>query len=513
MPAMASARDVAVPQPPSVAYGDLFAAVQQRKIFADSKAFADAVPKAPPAAIMAAWRTAHPADDAALKVFVARWFAMPGAAATPKPSSARPSLTAHITALWPHLTRRAQVADGSALALPKPYVVPGGRFREMYYWDSYFTMLGLKQSHRQDLVEDMLDDFGALIDRYGHIPNGTRTYYLGRSQPPFFYLMTRLSADTSRAAMARRLGQMRAEYRFWMAGADGLKPGMAVARVVRMPDGALLNRYWDDRAAPRDESWREDVALAKGARAPAVLYRDIRAAAESGWDFSSRWLGDGRSMGSIATTRVVPVDLNSLLYGMERTIAQDCRALGNKACADDFTVRAKARQAAIERYLWNGAGFYADYDLARQRVSDAKTAAMAFPLFTGVATPQRARATAAAVQTLMAQGGLLTTTRVTGQQWDAPNGWAPLQWVAAVGLRAYGDDHDATRIETAWMATVMRQYCASGKLLEKYDVRDQRAGGGGEYPLQDGFGWTNGVALAMLDDLGRHGGAPSDRCN
>lgn len=504
-------------RPPAEIYGQLYADVQGRRIFTDSKTFADAIPHAAAETILKAWKHAHPATDDDLRDFVNRWFDVATNQPAPATSSDRPPLTEHIGKLWPLLTRETAKGgnQGSALPLSKPFVVPGGRFREMYYWDSYFTMLGLRLSHRQDLVNGMIADFGALIDQYGHVPNGTRTYYLSRSQPPVFYLMTALSDDQSDAGRRRRLHEMRTEHAFWMQGEGALKPGHSVRRLVRLPGGELLNRYWDDRAQPRDESWREDTALAKIAhRAPGAVYRDIRAAAESGWDFSSRWLADGVSLATIRTTRVVPVDLNSLLYGMERAIEQECRALGDGACALEYRAQAGKRRNAIERYLWNDQGaFYADYDLDRHAPSAQKTAAMAFPMFVGLASDSRAQTTAAALESLVADGGLLSTGQVTGQQWDAPNGWAPLQWAAVVGLRAYRRSNEAQRIETAWLTTVMHEYCISGRMLEKYDVKGHSPGGGGEYPLQDGFGWTNGVSLAALDDLKRHGAPFGDTCH
>jgi alpha,alpha-trehalase len=505
----------AVPKPPSETYAPLYVVVQSRHVFADSKTFADAVPRASTQTILRAWRRAHPATDEGIRNFIARWFDMPTPASSPANSSARPPLTEHIAQVWPLLTHDSAKGQGTALSLSKPFVVPGGRFREMYYWDSYFTMLGLHLSHRQDLVDAMVSDFGELIDRYGHVPNGTRTYYLSRSQPPVFYLMAGLSSDRSEVGRRRRLHEMRTEHRFWMQGEDALKPGQSNRRLVRLPAGAFLNRYWDDRAQPRDESWREDVALAKTVQRPASdLYRDIRAAAESGWDFSSRWLGDANSLGTIRTTHILPVDLNSLLYGLERAIAQECQALGETACAAEYHDRAEKRQAAIEQYLWNDqGGFYSDYDLDRHAPSAQRTAAMAFPLFVGLASKSHADATAAAIAPLVADGGLLSTEQVTGQQWDAPNGWAPLQWVAIAGLRAYGHSAEAMRIETGWLTTVMHEYCASGRMLEKYDVKGHSPGGGGEYPLQDGFGWTNGVSLAALDDLKRHNAAFDDTCH
>ncbi|RDE05169.1 alpha,alpha-trehalase TreF [Sphingomonas aracearum] len=486
--------------PPSERFPGLFAAVQERALFPDSKTFADAVPRGPAARILAEWR-GRSWSDQGLRAFVLANFDVPQSVSAPPPELRRLPLPQHIAALWPQLTRRVtEVPDGgTALPLPKPFVVPGGRFRELYYWDSYFTMLGLRRDGRQDMVEAMIDDFASLIDRYGRIPNGTRSYYLSRSQPPVFYLMVQLSSD--RTALKRRNDGLRAEHRFWMAGEAGMPVGGASRRVVRLPDGAVLNRYWDDRPAPRDESWREDVALARATpqRAAPELWRDLRAAAESGWDFSSRWLGDGRTLGTIRTTRFLPVDLNSLMFGMEQAIAANCRTLADDPCVREFRARAAARQRAIGRYLWSPAGFYADYDIDARQPSAARTAAMAFPLFVGAADPARAKATAAAMKPLIGTGGLATTMERTGQQWDAPNGWAPLQWVAVEGLGRYRMAKPAARIATAWLSTVSREYCASGRLLEKYDVVERRAGGGGEYATQDGFGWTNGVARSFMD--------------
>ncbi|WP_447727062.1 alpha,alpha-trehalase TreA [Sphingomonas koreensis] len=493
-----------VPQPSDL-FGDLFAMVQERGLFPDSKTFADAIPRRPPEAILRDWKGRAPADDAALLVFVEANFILPQEADCDAPDG-RP-LREHITSLWPVLTREPEASPpgSSLLALPRRHVVPGGRFRELYYWDSYFTMLGLVRSDRQGLVEDMIAVFGSLIDRYGHIPNGTRSYYLSRSHPPVFYLMAALSRDGSADARRQRLHWMRAEHEFWMAGEETLAPGGEHRRIVRLADGSLLNRYWDDRAAPRDESWREDVELAQRARDrdPGELWRDIRAAAESGWDFSSRWLGDGKSLETIRTTRLLPIDLNALLYGLEQAIADEAAALGDSMASSVFADRAIARREAIDRHLWNAqAGFFADYDLDLARASDQLTSAQGFALFTGAAFPERAPRVGEALQGLVHAGGLLTTADHTGQQWDAPNGWAPLHWVAIEGLRAHGQHALAETIAQRWLAMVEGYYATTGQLLEKYDVEQCSAGGGGEYGTEIGFGWTNGVTLALLPDAG-----------
>jgi alpha,alpha-trehalase len=497
------------PSPPQELLDGLFIAVQSAGIYTDGKLFADAVPKAAPGQILAQYREQHPDSAAALRAFVAAHFLLPGeavtATATATETRAAPDITAHIDELWAQLTRTTVTAPrwSSLLPLPQPYVVPGGRFREIYYWDSYFTMLGLIESGREDLVRSMVEDFAFLIDRYGHVPNGTRTYYLSRSQPPFFFLMVGLlgGADPA-AAYAHFLPQLRREYAFWMRGAGEVQRGATRARVVGMPDGSILNRYWDDRDTPRDESYREDIELARKSGRPARrLYRDIRAAAESGWDFSSRWLADSRTLATIDTTDIVPIDLNSLLFGLERAIQAGCERAHDDPCAGQFARRAAQRQAAIDRYLWDeGSGVYLDYQRrAGARVPHLSAAAL-YPLFLSAASARQAKSVATAVRSVLLKGGGIVTTPLdTGQQWDAPNGWAPLQWIAVSGFRRYGEMRLAESVACRWMLNVERVYRHSGKLVEKYDViATNREGGGGEYPLQDGFGWTNGVMRKLM---------------
>ena len=504
---MSAAAAAATPLPPQELFADLFTAVQSAAVFADSKTFPDAVPRDSPQAILRRFHAENPGTPDALRQFVERNFIV---AKNIVPSGPVPSIApavqiiGHIDQLWPKLIHDTATVPrySSALTVPQPYVVPGGRFRELYYWDSYFTMLGLVQSDRQDLVRNMVRDFASLIDRYGHIPNGTRSYYLGRSQPPFFFEMVALLEPHDPAASwARYLPQLRREYAFWMEGAAALAAPGAHRRVVRLADGAVLNRYWDDLDSPRDEAWREDVELARrSGREPAQLYRDIRAAAESGWDFSSRWRHDPQSPGSIATTQILPVDLNSLLFGLEQAIRAGCERLKDRACVARFAHRAALRHRAIDRYLWDDQqGYYADYSWTENRPTQVLSAATMYPLFETLASPAQAQRVATVVRaSLLERGGLGTTTHSTGEQWDAPNGWAPLQWIAVRGLRAAGDAPLAAAIACRWLVNVTGVYARSGRLVEKYDVMSTGGGGGGEYPLQDGFGWTNGVTRQLL---------------
>jgi alpha,alpha-trehalase len=508
--ALANARTP--PEPPEALFGDLFVTVQTAAIFADGKAFVDATPNESPTQILSEYHAARPQSPQALKAFVEAHFTLPAPAAAVPSAPEQVPIATHIDRLWDQLTRHTSSAPpySSLLPLPEPYVVPGGRFREIYYWDSYFTMLGLAESGRGDLLEDMVRDFAYLIDTYGHVPNGARTYYLSRSQPPFFFAMVGLLTPGQEAASyARYLPQLRREYAFWMEGAQRLHPGQAHRRVVAMPDGAILNRYWDDRDTPRDESYREDVELARrSGRNVAQVYRDIRAAAESGWDFGSRWFEDGRSRASIDTTQIVPIDLNSLLYGLENAIRSGCAQRGEQRCVREFARRARARRAAVDRYLWNAQSrSYCDYRWTLHRATARISAAMLYPLFTDMASAAQASGVAqAATRELLKSGGLMTTPLDTGEQWDAPNGWAPLQWIAVSGLRQYGEQLLATTVACRWMQNVQRLYDQSGKLVEKYDVESSGRGGGGEYPTQDGFGWTNGVMRRLMAMY------PSDRC-
>ena len=493
----------APPVPPSITYGALFDRVARSGLFPDGKRWADAEPRETPAAIMRDYRRLQPRSETALRRFIdARFTFPPDQPAVAMPPPGLP-LRGHIASLWPILTRTAPARrdHSTLLPLPRPYVVPGGRFREIYYWDSYFTLLGLGPDQAR-LKRDMVDDFAAMITIYGHVPNGNRSYYLSRSQPPFFFKMVELTDPQHPAsAFAAYLPALRAEHRFWMNGSDRLAPGTAAARVVRMANGALLNRYWDDRASPRDESYRLDVAAAATSRRPpALVYRELRAGAESGWDYSSRWFADGRTLGNVRTTDLVPPDLNSLMFGLERAIAQGCAAVADSACKAEFTNRANARAAAMHRFLWNPAtGLYDDYLWRDRRAAGTISAASLYPLFFGIASKAEADSTARVVERdLVKPGGLVTTTVTSGQQWDAPNGWAPLQWIAVNGLRAYGEDRLARTIATRWLGTVASTYASTGKLLEKYDVVTPQPGGGGEYPLQDGFGWTNGTTIGLL---------------
>jgi alpha,alpha-trehalase len=507
---------------PARELGPMFQDVQLAGVFDDSKTLVDSRPRGDPRSIVARYAAARATPGFDRRAFVEQNFDLPRIA----PSDLRPgepgTMDAHIRALWTVLTRPPDSADAhsSLIPLPEPYVVPGGRFREVYYWDSYFTMLGLIESGRTDLVRDMLDDFAHLVTTVGHIPNGNRTYYAGRSQPPFFAAMVGLYAratDTTRAL--RYLDALEAEHAYWMDGAGWLRAGQAYRRVVMMPDGVALNRYWDDADGPRPEAYRADVELARSLpdSARGRFYRNVRAAAESGWDFSSRWMRDPSDLRTIETTELIPVDLNALMYNAERTITAlraYRHAPGDSAVAARFNRDAeRRRQSLITAAYEPGDGYFYDVRWRTwERMVDRPTLAPAALLFFGVAAPYQAVMVASRLErSFLKPGGFVTTTRRTGQQWDSPNGWAPLEFMAIEGLRSYGGVALADKARTAWLALNRRTYAATGRMMEKYDVVDlNRPAGGGEYATQDGFGWTNGVALALDAEERAEPRAPRD---
>lgn len=496
-----------VPLPPDRIYGQLFHDVQMAKIFPDGKTFVDCIPKKDPAIILADYINIknNPAIRFSLKLFVEANFRLPVNPANNYQSTESKNAAVHIRNLWKVLKRNADtpVKGSSLLPLPHSYIVPGGRFREIYYWDSYFTMLGLQESGQYDIINDMVSNFAYLVNTYGHIPNGNRTYYLSRSQPPFFSLMVSLLAEVKGDSVyATFLPSLEKEYSYWMEGADRLKPGQAFKRVVRLKDGSFLNRYWDDNPAPRQESYAEDVETAqKSGRSKAEMYRHLRAGAASGWDFSSRWFTDAKTITSISTTTIVPVDLNCLLYTLEMNIAKAKRTVGNNSSSIAYTKKAEMRKAAILRYCWNPrVSFFTDFNLQKNTSDTMITAAGLFPLFVKIATePQAEKVTAVVTSTLLKEGGIVTTNNLTGQQWDAPNGWAPLQWIAVKGFENYNRKVLSRDIATRWLALNDRVFKSTGKMMEKYNVQNiNLEAGGGEYPSQDGFGWTNGVYLKLL---------------
>ncbi|PKO55297.1 MAG: alpha,alpha-trehalase [Betaproteobacteria bacterium HGW-Betaproteobacteria-21] len=484
--------------------GALFQAVQLARVFTDSKTFPDCVARESSAVIEQHFRET-------LDAFVRAHFDLPR---DPPSSVLAPAMTLaeHIDRLWTVLTRppsATSAANDTLIGLPHDYVVPGGRFREIFYWDSYFTSVGLIASGRLDLVVSMIRNFASLIDRFGFVPNGNRAYFLGRSQPPTFGLMLELlEQEAGFEAIRPFLASLEAEHKFWMSREPATYDGFPIAdrRTVLLGPDLVLNRYWDDHDGPREESFAEDVELVEHAAEDrrCELFRNLRAGAESGWDFSSRWLAAGQGLESIRTTELIPIDLNCLLYRMEVQLGR-WLAMEGETRAEAYAEAAARRKAALNSLCWSdGDGWWFDYDWKAGRRRESWTLAGSFPLHTGVVEGDQADAMAATVERRFLQpGGVVTTLTPSSEQWDWPNGWAPLQWMVVSGLLDHGHERLAGEIAERFVALAERVYQRTGKLMEKYDVCDMSLdAGGGEYPVQDGFGWTNGVVRAFVERFG-----------
>ncbi|WP_321333677.1 trehalase family glycosidase [uncultured Bacteroides sp.] len=502
-------------QTPEQMYGDLFYKVMQTdslfgpgRVLAETKTFVDLIPRVAPVLIRKEYEEQKSNPLFSLGAFLKNNFTWP---VEGKIYTDTCRLNEHIMRLWSYLQRNPTSQKyGTLIPLRHPYIVPGGRFREIYYWDSYFTMLGLREDGQTKAIEDMISNFSELIQTIGFIPNGNRSYYISRSQPPFYPYMIDLLAGMKgdSAVYTKHLPELESEYAFWTAGEKKLRgPGTAALHSVCMKGGEVMNRYCDSQQTPRTEMYREDVATAVEAEKhlPDVnrklFYQDLRSGAESGWDFSSRWLADGEHLYTIHTTDIVPVDLNCLLYHLEQTLATAYRLQGNAAKADMMNGRAGKRRAAIERYCWDsGAGFYKDFDWKQGRVTPVLSLAGVFPLYAGIAGKEQAAAVAQVIKNKFLQsGGVVTTLNHTGQQWDSPNGWAPLQWVTVSALDRYGRSDLADTIANRWMNLCLSTFNATHRMMEKYDVVEQATTNYGEYPNQDGFGWTNGVYRKMQE--------------
>jgi len=422
-------------------------------------------------------------------------------------------------ALRPLPANPGELEEHGLLYLPHPYVVPGGRFNEMYGWDSYFILLGLLRDDEVAAARDMVDNFVYEIEHYGTILNANRTYYLTRSQPPF---LTRMMLGVfertgDRAWLESALKAAESHYRFWTT-APHLVPATGLSRYFDFGEGPapeVLSDERDEKGRTHYDRVREfyrtnavedyDEARFYDARADRLtplFYKGDRSMRESGFDPSNRF---GPFNADI--TDYVPVCLNALLYQMERDLALISRTFGRTDEAKRWDARAEERRSLMDRYLWDeGEGLYLDYDVAKGSRRVYPFATTFYPLWVGAASPAQAARVARSLKRFEEKGGLLTSTTTSGSQWDAPFGWAPLQLIAASGLRRYGHTADADRIARKFITLVTREFERSGTIVEKYDVRRSASDVAGDIRFgyrenQVGFGWTNGVYLELVAGL------------
>ena len=437
------------------------------------------------------------------------------------------------------------------LYLPNPYVVPGGMFNEMYGWDSYFIIRGLIEDGKLNLARDIVDNFFFEIDHYGDILNANRTYYLTRSQPPFLTSMIRAVYEAEKAHgqadpvwLRKAYEHAVTDYHFWtspphLAGSTGLSRfyGLGEGPVPEL--GAATDQYYEAVAhyfllhPEGSQPYLELVQNGKNGSKPKVMgpafslnlkyklkkkrsklqketlerfaltprfYKGDRSMRESGFDVSFRFGPFGA-----ATPEFAAVGLNCLLYKSEKDLEWMSNQLGMNGAASEWAERAENRRKDINRYFWSSTyGLYYDYNFDLGTQSRYSYATTFYPLWVGLATPEQAREVVKNLSAFDRPGGIVMSMVNTGAQWDAPYGWAPIQLIAIEGLRRYGYDAEANGISLQFLSMVLDNFRKDGTIFEKYDVDNRTSATSIQVGYKTnvvGFGWTNGVFLALYNAL------------
>jgi alpha,alpha-trehalase len=417
--------------------------------------------------------------------------------------------------------RADQIREHGLLYVPYPYVVPGGRFNEMYGWDSYFIQLGLLRDGELELARNMTDNFLYEIAHYGMILNANRTYFLTRSQPPFLteMILGVYGKTHDRAWLRSTLPSIERYYTFWTTPPH-LIESIGLSRYFDLGDGPAPEVLSDERDAQGRTHYdrvrayyrTHDVADydvtqfydRANDRLTDRFYKADRSMRESGFDPSNRF-----GPFSAGIIDYAPVCLNVLLYRMEQDAGRINALLGEASAAAEWQARARGRRRAVDRYLWDpAAGLYFDYNFETKQRRHYPFATTFYPMWAGMSSPQQARRLVGNLPRFEAPGGILTSTETSGSQWDAPFGWAPLQLIVVGGLRRYGYQTHADRIARKFVSLVVQDFDAHGAIVEKYDVQrrssDLAAGLRFGYTSNEvGFGWTNAAVLELLAGLER----------
>ncbi|KAK7358484.1 hypothetical protein VNO77_00412 [Canavalia gladiata] len=432
-----------------------------------------------------------------------------------------------VHSLWKNLSRKisgavkAHPSLHTLLPLPASVVIPGSRFREVYYWDSYWVIRGLLVSKMYKTATAVVTNLISFVQQYGFVLNGARTYYTNRSQPPLLsamiYEIYCATGDTQ--LLKTSLPALLKEYEFW--NSDIHKVTILDAQGCTH----LLNRYHAMWNRPRPESSVMDKASASkfsSVLEKELFYLELASAAESGWDFSTRWMRNPPDFTTLAATSVIPVDLNAFLLGMELNIAFFAKVTGDNSTAEHFLEISDLRKKAMNSVFWNAnMKQWLDYWLSNSTCEEVhvwKNLNQNQSVFASNFVPlwmkpfySDTSLVASAVESLKTSGllraaGVATSLTDSGQQWDFPNGWAPLQHMLVEGMLKSELKEArslAEEIAIRWITTNYIVYKKTGVMHEKYDVEHcGEFGGGGEYVPQTGFGWSNGVVLAFLEEFG-----------
>lgn len=401
------------------------------------------------------------------------------------------------------------------LYLPHPYVVPGGRFNELYSWDSFFIILGLLVEGEYQLAKHIVDNLAYQIQHYGKILNANRSYYLDRSNPPLFSQMVTAvyKQIQDKRWLASVLPQIETYYFLW-AQTPRLIPSLDLARYYVSAEGPAPEvlfsedsnerRYYQQAIEYFDEHVLEQPHFRRfynphTHRLTPAFYKSDRSVRESGFDLSGKYGPFG-----VEIIDHAPIGLNTLVYQMEKDIAYFKWILGDEKGCKNWNKRAQLRSQRISRYCWDPElGFFADYNYRQQRRRPYLYGTTFLPLWAGIATEEQVERVKNNLSGLEAAGGVKTSAYVTGSQWDAPFGWAPLHYFAVHGLLRYGYRQEAERIACKFVAMLNDDFKFYGVLLEKYNVITRQSHvtheiRRGYQSNEIGFGWTNGVYLDFV---------------
>jgi len=502
--------------------GEILKVIQESGLFADSKTFVDMPMKYDPEVILENFKKLDNFTIADLSKFLRENFMTAGSEImswTPTDWVQNPGFihnmrsevykefATQVNGMWKSLGKQLipDVAKNpqrySMIPQRNPFIVPGERFNEFYYWDSYWIIRGLLTSGMNQTARGIIMNALDLVREFGFVPNGARVYYLTRSQPPFLSEMVRYYYEQTNdiELLKEALPLLEDEYDFWMK-----------THAVELPGGHVLNRFYADVKQPRPESYREDVHAVKDKTETEAFafFSDIIAGAESGEDFTSRWFTEGSDLRSIATRSFIPVGLNAIMYKFESNMVYFHNVL-NVHPTIDFAQALIDRKSAMDTYLWNPKAFqWFDYSLTNNSQIMRSYPSNWFPVWAGAYDTTQTTQIFNSLENsgLLQFGGVLTTHLNSGQQWDGPNAWAPHQSLIVEVLKQLNTPESIKLAETValrWIHTTFLGYESSRMMHEKYNALIPGAhGSGGEYPPQIGFGWTNGVTIEFLSVFG-----------
>ncbi|XP_047117343.1 trehalase-like [Schistocerca piceifrons] len=522
--------------------GSLLDTVQKSKIYSDDKTFVDMKQKKPSQEILSEFQTLMDSTNGSpsqeqIRNFVSDnfeegkeleewtppdWVKNPSSLNTIRDPDLR-NWAYYLNDMWKELARR--ISDDvkenpdrySLIYVPNGFIIPGGRFREYYYWDTYWIVNGILICGMKETAKGIIANFAHMVEDIGHIPNGGRVYYLERSQPPMFVPMiysytTYVKPHEAQMIIKQYIDTMDKEFSFWMSN--------RTVAVEKNGKSYTLCRYYAPSSGPRPESYTDDIETAQYAstnEARENIYHQIKSGAESGWDFSGRWFikdkTNAGNLSNIQTQYIIPVDLNAFVYWNAEILCKFHSILHNHKKAQYYCTKAKEWLDAVTEVFWHDdVGIWLDYDISNNVRREYFYPSNVAPLWTGCYKKERI-----SIDKIIAYlkdnkidrypGGVPTSLDYTGEQWDYPNAWPPLQGIIIQGLdlteypRA---QKYAYELAQTWVQSNYKSYKTDGYMYEKYDASSfGRKGGGGEYEVQTGFGWSNGIILELLKKYGQ----------